>query len=80
MIRFVTSRPVKIAVFGLSVAVTSSAFACPRPGGGGYGGGYSRPVQYAQPHYHAPPQYRPAPQSCQPTSRRNSNQSKHGML
>lgn len=62
MIRFVSSRPVKIAVFGLSVAVTSSAFACPRPGGGGYGGGYSRPVHYAQPQYHSVPQYQPAPQ------------------
>lgn len=62
MIRFVASRPVKLALFGLSVAGASSAFACPRPSGGGYGGGYSRPVQYVQPQYHAPPQYRPAPQ------------------
>jgi hypothetical protein len=61
MIRFVASRPVKLAVFGLSVAGASSAFACPRPGGGGYGGGYSRPVQYVQPHYHPAPHYPPPP-------------------
>lgn len=62
MFRIAAARPVKLAVFGLSVAVTSTAFACPRPGGGGYGGGYHRPVHYAQPQYRPAPHTHPQPQ------------------